>query len=197
MEPKVEVRRLSDLIPASARGSIKVISKPEQVKVIETSFPLPWYRERPIYINFDLWRNFTKQQRDLLFLRTVSWLTGVVWFKPNMYQGVALIGIFAGLIESAQGDAVGVVAGGGLSAIAILRMIRNNRSQESEIVADMAAIRLVQRRGYSEMEAAEYLLKAIETVVKIEKRSSFNFIELIRSQNLRTIAGFSNLGVRS
>ncbi|WP_414618777.1 DUF3318 domain-containing protein [Calothrix sp. CCY 0018] len=196
MEPKVEIRRLSDLMPASARNTIKIISKPEQTKVIDASFPLPWHRERPIYINFDLWRNLTKQQRDLLLLRTVSWLTEIQWFKPNIYQGVALVGLFGGLIEAAQGDAVGVVAAGGLSAIALLRMYRNNRSQESEVAADMAAIRLVQRRGYSEAEAAEYLLKAIETIAKIEKRSILNFIELIRCSNLRTMAGFSELGVK-
>ena len=84
---------------------------------------------------------------------------------------------------------------GGLSAIAMLRIWRNNRSQESEIAADMAAIRLVKRRGYSEVEAAEHLLKAIETVAKVEKRSTLNFIELIRTQNLRTMAGFSQIGI--
>ncbi|MEL6458947.1 MAG: DUF3318 domain-containing protein [Cyanobacteria bacterium J06641_2] len=190
MESKVEIRRLSDLMPASARGSVKIISKPEQKKVIDASFPLPWNRERPIYINFDLWRNLTKQQRDLMLLRTVSWLIGVEWFKPNLYQVVALVGIFGGLIESVQGDAVGAVASGGLSAVAIIRMYRSNRSQESEVAADMAAIDLIKRRGYPEAEAAEHLLKAIETVAKIEKRSTLNFIELIRSQNLRVMAGF-------
>ena len=197
MEPKVEIRRLSDLMPASARSSVKLISKPEQAKVINASFPLPWHKERPIYINFDLWRNLTKQQRDLLLLRTVSWLTGVEWFKPNIYLGIILLGFFGGLVESTQGDAVGVLAAGGLSAIAMIRIWRSNRSQESEVTADMAAIRLVQRRGYSEAEAAEHLLKAIETVTKIEKRSSLNFIELIRCSNLRTMAGFSELGVKS
>ncbi|MEO1373405.1 MAG: DUF3318 domain-containing protein, partial [Cyanobacteria bacterium J06635_10] len=195
MEPKVEIRRLSDLMPASAISTVKILSKPEQKKVIDTPFPLPWHRERLIYINFDLWRNLTKQQRDLLLVRNVSWLNGIQWFKPNIYQGVVLAGLFGGLVEAAQGDAVGVVAAGGLSAIAMLRIWRNNHSQESEITADMAAIRLVQRRGYSEAEAAEYLLKAIETVAKIEKRSTFNFLELIRCSNLRRMAGFSELGV--
>lgn len=195
MEPNVEVRRLSDLMPASARATVKIVSKPEQSKVIYAILPLPWHRERPIYINFDLWRNLTKQQRDLMLLRTASWLTDLQWFKPNIYQGVVLAGLFGGLIESAQGDVVGVLAAGGLSAIAMLRIWRNNRSQESEIAADMAAIRLVKRRGYSEVEAAEHLLKAIETVAKVEKRSTLNFIELIRTQNLRTMAGFSQIGI--
>lgn len=191
MEPKVEIRRLSDLMPASARKTVQIISKPEQGKVIDVSFPLPWHRERPIYINFDLWRNLSKQQRDLLVLRTAIWLTGVQWFKPNIYQAVVLAGIFGGLLESAQGDAVGVLAASGLSAIAMIRIWRSNHSQESEVAADMAAIRLVKRRGYSEAQAAEHLLKAIEIVTKIEKRSGLNLIELIRTQNLRTMAGFS------
>ncbi len=190
MEPNIEVRRLSELMPASARNKVKILSKPEQQKVIDASFPFPWHRERQIYINFDLWRNLAKAQRDLLLLRTVCWLTEVRWFKPDIYQGVVLAGLLGGLIESVQGDAVGVVASGGLSAIAILRILRTNRSQESEITADLAAINLVQRRGYSEAEAAEHLLNAIEAVTKIEKRSGLNFIELIRMQNLRSIAGF-------
>jgi len=193
MEPKVELRRLSDLMPASARSRVKILSKPEQSKVIDASFPLPWHRERVIYINFDLWRNLTKQQRDLLLLRTTNWLTAVEWFKPNIYQIVVLAGIFGGLVESVQGDAVGVVAAGGLSAIAMLRIWRNNHSQEREIAADLSAIALVQRRGYSEAQAAQYLLSAIETVAKIEKRSTLNFIELIRCSNLRRMAGFSEV----
>ncbi|MBE9211397.1 DUF3318 domain-containing protein [Plectonema cf. radiosum LEGE 06105] len=193
MEPKVEIRRLLDLMPASAINTVKILSKAEQEKVIDAFLPLPWHRERLIYINFDLWRNLTKAQRDLLLLRTVSWLIEVRWFKPDIYQGVVLIGLFGGLIESAQGDVVGVVTSAGLSAIAMLRIVRNNRSQESEIAADLAAISLVQRRGCSEAEAAEHLLKAIEAVAKVEKRSNISFIELIRTQNLRTIAGFSEL----
>ncbi|MGF1675835.1 MAG: DUF3318 domain-containing protein [Rivularia sp. (in: cyanobacteria)] len=193
MEPEAEIRRLSDLMPASAINTVKILSKSEQEKVIDAFLPLPWHREKLIYINFDLWRNLTKAQRDLLLLRTVSWLIEVRWFKPDIYQGVVLIGLFGGLIEAAQGDAVGVITSAGLSAIATLKILRNNRSQESEIAADLAAISLVQRRGYSEAEAAEHLLKAIKVVTKIEKRSTLSFIELIRTQNLRTIAGFSEL----
>ncbi len=55
MEPKVEIRRLLDIMPASSRMTTKIVSKAEQSKVIDASFPLPWHRERPIYINFDLW----------------------------------------------------------------------------------------------------------------------------------------------
>ncbi|BAZ53358.1 hypothetical protein NIES4103_60320 [Nostoc sp. NIES-4103] len=195
MEPNFEIRRLLDVMPASARMTTKIVSKPEQAKVIDAAFPLPWNREIPIYINFDLWFRLTKPQRDLLLLQKVSLLTGVKWFKPELYQGVVLLGLLGAVVESAQSDVVGVAVAGGLSAIALARIWRNNQSQESELNADAAAMRVAQRRGYSETEAAEHLLAAIEAVAKIERHSSLNFTELIRCQNLRAIAGLSNVGL--
>jgi hypothetical protein len=195
MEPKIEIRRLFDVMPASGRMTTKIVSKPEQSQVMDAAFPLPWNQERPIYINFDLWSRLPKPQRDLLLLQKVSWLTGVRWFKPDIYQGVALAGLLGGLVELTQSDFVGVAVAGGLSAIALTRIWRSNKSQESEINADLAAIKVAQRRGYSETEAAQHLLSAIETVAKIEGNSGLSFVDLIRCQNLRAIAGLSPIGV--
>ncbi|MHC5726018.1 MAG: DUF3318 domain-containing protein [Nostoc sp.] len=195
MEPNVEIRRLLDVMPASGRMTTKLVSKPQQAKVIDASFPQPWNQARPIYINFDLWRRLTKPQRDLLLLQMVSWLTGVKWFKPDIYQGMVLAGLVGGFLEAAQSDVVGVAVAGGLSAIAAWRIWRTNKSQESELNADAAAIKIAQRRGYSEAEAAQHLLSAIEAVAKIEGHSSLNFTELIRCQNLRAIAGLSPVGM--
>ena len=195
MEPRVEIRRLLDVMPASSRMTTKIISKPEQPKVIDAVFPLPWNQDRPIYINFDLWSRLAKPQRDLLLIQKVSWLMGVKWFKPEIYQGVVLAGLLAGLVESAQSDVVGVTVAGGLSAIALVRIWRTNKSSESELNADLAAMRIAQRRGYSETEAAQHLLSAIEAIAQIEKHSTLNFTELIRCQNLRAIAGLSPVGV--
>ncbi|MBW4613021.1 MAG: DUF3318 domain-containing protein [Desmonostoc vinosum HA7617-LM4] len=191
MEPNVEIRRLLDVMPASGRMTTKIVSKPEQKKVIDASFPLPWNQARPIYINFDLWRRLAKPQRDLLLLHMVSWLTGVRWFKPDVYQGLVLAGLLGGLVESTQADVVGIAVAGGLSAIALMRIWRINKSQDSELNADTAAIKIAQRRGYTESEAALHLLSAIETVAKIEGRSGLDFNELIRCQNLKAIAGLS------
>ena len=195
MEPNVEIRRLIDIMPASGRMTTKIISKPEQTKVIDVAFPLPWNQDRPIYINFDLWQRFPKPQRDMLLLHTVSWLTNVKWFKPDIYQGVVVAGLLGGIVESTQQDAVGIVAALGLSGMGIMRIWRMNNSQESEINADNAALGVAQRRGYSSVEAAEHLLAAIEALPKIEGRSGFNFNELVRCQNLRAIAGFSPVGI--
>lgn len=195
METSAEIRRLLDVMPASGRMMTKLVSKPEQPIVIDSSFPLPWNQERPIFINFDLWRRLNKPQRDLLLLRTVSWLTGVKWFKPDIYQGAVVAGLLGAMVQLIQGDAVGVVVAGGLTAIAGTRIWRTSRSQLSELNADEAAIRVAQRRGYTETEAAEQLLSAIETVAQLEGRPSLNFTELIRSQNLRALAGLSPVGV--
>jgi len=188
MEPSSEIRRLLDIMPASGRMMTKILSKPEQREVIEANFPLPWDRERPVYINFDLWRRLTKAQRDLLLLQKVSWLTHVKWFKLDIYQGVVLVGLIDVFVEAFQSDIVGVAIAGGLSAIASIRILRINQSQESVINADEMAINIAQRRGYTKEAAAEHLSTGIEAVAKIEGRPSLDFIELVRCQNLRAIA---------
>lgn len=195
MEPTTEIRRLSDLMPASGRMMTKIVGKREQTKVIDCAFPLPWNQERRILINFELWFRLSQPQRDLLLLRTVSWLTSVKWFKPDIYQGVVLAGLLGATVEMFQGDAVGTLVAGGLSTIAGTRIWRTNRSQASQLNADDAAILVAQRRGYKEAEAARHLLSAIEAVAKIEGRPSLDFIELIRCQNLRAIAGLSPVAV--
>lgn len=195
MEPSIEIRRLLDVMPASGRMMTKIISKPEQKKVIEAPFPLPWSRERPIYINFDLWRRLTKPQRDLMLLQVVSWVTGVKWIQPNIYQGVVLLGLLGGVVEAAQSDIVGVAIGLGLSAIASARIWQVNKSQQAELDADINALKVAQRRGYSEPEAAQHLLTAIEAIAKIEGHPGLDFTQLIRTQNLKAIAGLSPIGI--
>lgn len=195
MNPEPEIRRLIELMPASGRMLTKIVSKPQQTAVIESPFPPPWSQERPIFINFDLWRRLPKPQRDLLLLRTVSWLVGIKWFKPDLYQGVVLAGMLGGLVELVQGDAVGVVVATGLGALAATQILRSTRSTESQLDADAGAIKVATRRGYTETEAAKHLLAGIESVAQIEGRSGLNFTELIRSQNLRAIAGLSPVGV--
>jgi predicted Zn-dependent protease len=122
----------------------------------------------------------------------VAWSTRVRWFKADLDQGIAVAGILGGIFEFAQGDAIGVVVAGGLSAIALNRIWRNARSAKGEIEADEAGIKVACRRGYEQAEAAQALLESIEAVAKIEGRRSLNFNELLRSQNLRTLANLSN-----
>jgi hypothetical protein len=194
MESEFEIRRLLEVLPASGRMMTQLISKPEQPVVIDSPFPMPWMQQRPVWINFDLWERLSKPQRDLLILRTVSWLTEVRWFRPNLYQGVALVGLVGAVVEALQADAVGVIVAGGLSAIAGAQIWRQNRSTERELDADEAAILVAQRRGYSETDAARHLLDGIAAVADIEGRS-LSFAELLRCQNLRTLAGTSTVRV--
>jgi hypothetical protein len=194
MNPDPEIRRLLDLMPASGRMTCKIINKPQQSTVIDCEFPLPWNRDRPIYINFDLWKLLSKSQRDLLLLRNVSFLCNFKWFKPDIYQGAALAGIVGTVVELLQGDAIGTAIAGGLTGLAMTRIWRDNRSSQIELDADEAAIRVALRRGYNEAEAAKSLLGAIESVAQIEQRS-LDFNELIRCQNLRAISGISAVGV--
>ncbi|MGA7932719.1 MAG: DUF3318 domain-containing protein [Kovacikia sp.] len=195
MNPDLEIRRLLDIMPASGRMTTKLVSKPEQSVVIDSPFPTPWIRERPVWINFDLWSRLPRSERDLLMLRSVSWLTGVKWFRPNLYQGIVLAGVIGAVVELVQADPVGIIVASGLSAIAGTQIWRNNRNPEKELEADEAALRVAQRRGYSETDAARHLLSSIQSVADIEGRPHLNFTELLRSQNLRAIAGLSPVGV--
>ncbi|MDY6805944.1 MAG: DUF3318 domain-containing protein [Cyanobacteriota bacterium] len=195
MKQDREVYRLLEIMPASGRMLAKIISQPQQEKVIETPFPTPWNRERPIYINFDLWRRLPKQQRDLVLLHHVCWSCEIKWFKFDLDRFVLAGGLLGGISEITELDLVGILIAGGLTALAASRIWRNNRSVKVELDADEAAVGVATRRGYTEVEAANYLLQAIEAVAKLEKRSSLNFNELIRAQNLKAIAGLSPVGV--
>lgn len=197
MEPSIEIRRLFDIMPDAARMNIDILSQPEQPKVLDSSFPLPWNRERLIYINFDLWCHLSKPQRDLLLLQMVCWLREIKWFVFDIDVGVVAIAVFGGLVELAQGDVVGVAVAGGLTALAIARIWHTNQALDSQLNADIAAIAVAQRRGLLEAQTAEHLLNAIVSVSKIEGRSALNFTELVRCQNLRVIAGLSSVGIKS
>ena len=122
-------------------------------------------------------------------------LTGVRWFKPNIDQGITLAGLLGLTVQIIQGDAVGIVIAGGLTALAANRVWRKNRTLAREINADEEAIKVAIRRGYTQTEAARQLLNAIATVAKLEGRPSLNFTELIRSQNLRALGNLSPVGV--
>jgi hypothetical protein len=196
MSLETEISRLLDMMPASGRMLTKIVSKPQQSKVIDTPFPLPWNRDsRPIYINFDLWRRLSRPQRDLLILRATNILVNIKWFKPDLYQGIVLAGLAGVAVELIQADAVGIVVAGSLSAIAANQVWRSNRSVQRELDADEGAVKVALRRGYTEPEAAQHLLSALEAVAEIEGRPSLNFNELIRCQNLRAIAKVSPVNV--
>jgi hypothetical protein len=195
MNPDSEIYRLVDLLPASGRMFAKIKSKPEQPTVIAAQLPKPWDQTRPVFINFDLWSQLPKPQRDLLILRTVNWLGSVNWLKPDIYQGLVAAGVVGTIFELVQGDIIGAVTAGGLTTLAGTQIWRKNYSSERELEADEAAVRVAVRRGYIESDAARHLMAAIESVSRIEGRAQLDFTELLRVQNLKAIAGLSPVGV--
>lgn len=184
-----EVTRLKDLMPASARMKTRIIIDDRQSTVIETPFPRPWQKSHPITINWRLWQELSASQRDLLFLHNVCWMTSVRLIKPELYQGVAAVGLVGTVFELFQTDAVGILAAGGLTAIAASQVWRSNTGNQAKLDADDTAIRVVQRRGYSERDAVRHLLEAIEAVPLIEGRGGMNYTELLRAQQLKSRLG--------
>jgi hypothetical protein len=188
LDVESEIRRLTELMPASGRMLTKIVSKPKQSRVIDSNFPKPWQRgDRLITINFDLWTDFALAERDLLLLSVVCRLVQIRWFKPDVYQGVTLAGVAGVGLQLWQRDGVGMVIAAGLTTIAARQIWNNYRSNEREIEADASAVKVAERRGYEKGEAAKYLLTAIEKTPQIEQRSSLTFTELIRCQNLRSL----------
>lgn len=160
--------------------------------VIHVPFPRPWGGDRIVAINFDLWRRLSKPQRDLILLRAVAWLGAVKWLKLGWPQVVATAGILGSIVEILQADAVGLVMASSLSGLALMQVWRDNHSSDLEIDADQMALRVALRRGYSEPDAAHHLLTAIESISVLEQRTGLSFTDLLRCQNLRTIAGVAS-----
>ena len=195
-EQEAELGRLQELMPASGRMMCKLIHRPEQSVVVDLAMPLPWQiGSRLVCLNLDLWAQLPESQRDLMLLRLVSWLTEMRWFKFDLYRGLTIAGLLGTLVEISQGDAIGVIVSGGLTALGASQIWRSHRSTERELDADKLAIQVAQRRGYSETDAARHLLAAIESVARIEGRPTLSFSELLRCQNLKAIAGLSPVGV--
>jgi Protein of unknown function (DUF3318) len=158
--------------------------------VINYHAPLPWGGQ-PISINFDLWSQLSRPKRDLLVLRAVGWFKVSSWFKLDVYQGLVAASLLGAGVEFVQLDTVGVAVSGGLGAICALQIWRNSRGTKIELAADEEAVRVAQRRGYSEADAAQQLVWAIQAVAALENRPNLDFNQLIRCQNLRAIAGLS------
>ena len=187
-----EITRLKDLMPASGRMKTRIAIEDRQSTVVETPFPRPWQRSHVITINWGLWQELTVSQRDLLFLHQVCWLMSVKLVKPELYQGVAAVGLLSTIFELFQTDAVGIVAAGGLPAIAASQVWRSNTGNQAKLDADDTAIRVAQRRGYSERDAVRHLIEAIETVPLIEGRGGMSYPELLRAQQLKSRLGTVN-----
>jgi hypothetical protein len=179
-----EINRLVELMPASGRMYCKIISSPNQPTVIFTRLPRPDQQSRPIRINFDLWQKLSQPQRDLLLLRAVSRLISVQWLKPELYQGLAAAGSVLTLLELSQFNAAGILTFGGLTALAVAQIWRKNSGSEAEMISDEKAIQVAQRRGYSQIEATQALIEAIEAVAQIEQRNP-TVTEIVRCQSLR------------
>jgi hypothetical protein len=193
VNPNVEINRLRELMPASARMKTKLMLNDRQVDVIKAEFPRPWHKTHAVTMNLELWERLTLPQRDLLFLRTVCWVTLADVLKPNWYQAMAGAGLAGGLFELVQGDAIGVLAAGGVMALAATQIWRGIKGPGIEVAADDKALQVAQRRGYELADAANALISAIETVPPLEGRRGLSVNELIRCQNLRVQGNLSDL----
>ena len=186
-----EIARLRDLLPASWRMTTSIKSKAELSKPIASLPILPWQKGTQVNVDFRLWRQLPEAQRDMLFLYEVSWRQQTKWLQTGVYQGVAAIALIGGIIETVQGDVTGIAIALLLGTIGINQILRTHKSSQVQVQADNEAIEIAQKRNYSQVEAARALLEAIPAIARLMGRSTPEFTELIRCQNLRAIAGLS------
>ena len=185
-EQETEIRRLTELMPASGRMLTKIQTQPQHSRVIDYQFPLPWQLgDRIIRINFSLWWELPQAERDLLLLGAVCRLAGIRWLKPDIYQGMTLVGTVGMGWQLWQQDIVGILVAGGLTGLAARQLWQSYKSSERDIEADNQAIKVAVRRGYDNITAIASLLSGIEAITRIENRSTLNYLELLRCQNLR------------
>ena len=195
VNPNAEIGRLRELMPATARMKTKLMLNERQLDVIKAEFPRPWQQTHAVSINLDLWHRLAVAERDLLFLRTVCWVTLSNLLKPNWYQALVGAGLAGGVVELLQGDAIGLMAAGGVTALAGWQIWRGVTGPQIEIAADDKAVQVAQRRGYDQASAATALIRAIEAVPPLEGRQVLTVNELIRCQNLRVQTGRSEFSV--
>lgn len=186
VNPNTEITRLKELMPASARMKIRIILNDRQISVIKAEFPRPWQRSHTVTLNIDLWQHLAPAERDLLFLRTISWVMLANPLKPNGYHLLAGAGVAGGLLELVQGDAVGLLAAGGVAALAGWQVWRGLNGLPMEMAADDRAVQVAQRRGYTQTDAVKALIRALEAVPPLEGRRVLTQAELMRCQNLRS-----------
>lgn len=191
VNPNAEINRLRELMPASARMKTKLTLNDRQMDVIQAEFPVPWRQTHAVSMNLHLWQQLDQPERDLLFLHTVCWVTLANVLKPSWYQAMAGAGLVGGALELVQGDAIGVIAAGGVTALAAWQIWRGVKGPAMDIAADDKAVQVAQRRGYSQTDAATALIRAIEAVPPLEGRRVLTVNELMRCQNLRVQTGLS------
>jgi len=197
MTPAQEISRLADLLPASWRMATKIRNLPDQPQVIASTPILPWSPTSEVTINFKFWFQLSTTCQDLLLIREIAWRQQEKWFTVGTYQFVALGASLGMVAQLWQSDPVGVVASGGLLAIAARQLWQKNRSSETQLDADNETLKVAVKRGYTEIDAAKTLLEGIQFVAKLEGRNAPDFLELLRCQNLRAIAGLSNINIPS
>jgi hypothetical protein len=195
MNSSQEILRLQDLLPASWRMKTTIKSKSDQQPLIVSNPILPWSSTVQVTINFRLWSQLSESHRDLLLLREVGWRHESKWLQLGVNQSLALLAVGGGGVELVQGDATGIAIALLLGTVAVNRIWRKNQGTQIQLDADFEAIRAAQRRGYTEVSGATALLEAIPAAARLEDRYIPEFTELMRCQNLRAIAGLSNVNV--
>ncbi|MEM9512596.1 MAG: DUF3318 domain-containing protein [Cyanobacteria bacterium J06642_2] len=187
--PQEEIQRLRDLLPASLRPLLTIEAMsygyPDGDRLLRVKPRPPWQPTGTLQIDFSRWLSIPQAQRDLLFLREAGWFDGRNWLQPGLYQGLAVSGALATLLELTLHNPLSVVLAGGVTGLAVRQIWTGMNSDTAQFDADEFALRRAQYRGYDRRSAARHLVLALENVQRVDKR---DVQVVMRLQRLKAIA---------
>lgn len=182
-----EIQRLRDLLPASLRPLLTIEAMPYGAndRLLRVKPRPPWQPTGTLQIDFSRWANIPQPQRDLLFLREAGWFDSRNWLQPGLYQGLAVSGVLATVLELTLQNPLSVVLAGGVTGLAVRQIWSGMNSDTAHFDADEFALRRAQYRGYDRRSAARHLVLALENVQRVDKSD----VQIVmRLQRLKAIA---------
>ena len=163
-----EIRRLETLLPLELRSQI-TIAPSEQSRRSPITTHKTAQGQYSIQIDFHLWRQFTGNQRDLLFWHEVARIQSRTIGRSAWEKIVISIGISAALMELTSHSLIAFSVALAVTGLASYRLYQRQQGEQSlrEITAaDQSSIELAMQFGYSFSEAHSSLYEALQMLTK-------------------------------
>ncbi len=172
--PRTEAQRLTALLPEDMRSQIAIEPNPSDKSSLIALQSIGKQQFR-IQINFADWRQFSLDQRNLLFWHEIARVQSQSLGQSSWQYTVIAIGMIALLVELLSQNLVGVVttlAVTGLGGFQLYQRHWGEQSLRGTVMADRTAMKLAMQFGYSATQAYDSLYSALETLVKQRSKSA-------------------------
>jgi hypothetical protein len=185
--------RLIQFLPFEIRSEVALdVGTEEQTRVVKAQWRMPWQEESRFAIDLSRWRQLSPDQQKMYFLREAVLVTeaamGNNWAALLLYPALLGAGTTGLLVEMQLADNLGVGLAGGLAVLAFLLLRRSEKGQKAQVAADEFAIRHAAQNGYTEQQAASYLLSAWQQIAQLEGKTKQSYDATMRQRNLEYVS---------